>query len=415
MVGLRAFDWSHGMIAVLGAGLQGALCALELADRGAQVTLFDRRKTAITEASLHNEGKIHVGYVYANDRPDRTASLMARGAARFTPFVSRWWESSEVTRTASDPFTYVVMKESLVAPTNLSARYAKIDDQFEAELNCVGTYFNQKRYERAFRLSKTEVQQRYNPDYVVAAFSTSERSVSLPHMADALRRAILDHPRIETVFETTISGVSETAGNRWSVTDTDKKTHGPYRHLINALWGDRLRIDAMLGINCSRPFLMRRKVANRILASATSNDPGSATMVLGAFGDIVRYPDQSYYVSWYPTGCMGRWTRAKLPSSWDLPPASEDLEELFQVSVRELITRIPALEKVLDAPYAVESAPGIIFSWGQSDVDDPSSELHQRFDVGPQTHFGTYHSIDTGKLTLAPMFAEQVADRILPK
>ncbi|MGH9386974.1 MAG: FAD-dependent oxidoreductase [Vicinamibacterales bacterium] len=44
-------------VAVLGAGFQGVCAALELAARGVDVDLYDRRNTCITEAGGHNEGK----------------------------------------------------------------------------------------------------------------------------------------------------------------------------------------------------------------------------------------------------------------------------------------------------------------------------------------------------------------------
>jgi hypothetical protein len=55
---------------------------------------------------------------------------------------------------------------------------------------------------------------------------------------------------------------------------------------------------------------------------------------------------------------------------------------------------------------------GMIFAWGRTDIDDPGSGLHERHAVGPHT-FGNYHSVDTGKLTVAPLFARALAERIL--
>jgi hypothetical protein len=56
---------------------------------------------------------------------------------------------------------------------------------------------------------------------------------------------------------------------------------------------------------------------------------------------------------------------------------------------------------------------GNIFAWGATDTDDAVSELHQRHDLGIESA-GNYHSVDTGKLSLAPYFAEACADRIVP-
>ena len=48
---------------------------------------------------------------------------------------------------------------------------------------------------------------------------------------------------------------------------------------------------------------------------------------------------------------------------------------------------------------------------GHSDIDDPASELHCRYDVGVKS-FGRYHSVDTGKLTLAPRLSVQAANAV---
>jgi hypothetical protein len=54
---------------------------------------------------------------------------------------------------------------------------------------------------------------------------------------------------------------------------------------------------------------------------------------------------------------------------------------------------------------------GVIVAWGETDIYDPASELHRRFEIGV-TSTGRFHSIDPGKLTMAPYFANLCADRI---
>ena len=48
------------------------------------------------------------------------------------------------------------------------------------------------------------------------------------------------------------------------------------------------------------------------------------------------------------------------------------------------------------------------FSPGEkTDIDDVNSELHRRFDIGVHESDG-YYSIDTGKFTSAPFFANKL-------
>ena len=54
---------------------------------------------------------------------------------------------------------------------------------------------------------------------------------------------------------------------------------------------------------------------------------------------------------------------------------------------------------------------GVIFSWGHTDITDPASVLHRRDETGVTSVDG-YHSVNTGKLTTAPLFAMDTADRV---
>jgi 2-polyprenyl-6-methoxyphenol hydroxylase-like FAD-dependent oxidoreductase len=60
----------------MGAGLTGTCVALELADAGCGVDLYDREALSLSRASYNNEGKIHLGFVYGQDATGRTAETM---------------------------------------------------------------------------------------------------------------------------------------------------------------------------------------------------------------------------------------------------------------------------------------------------------------------------------------------------
>jgi glycine/D-amino acid oxidase-like deaminating enzyme len=74
-------------LGVLGGGLQGCCAALALARRGAEVVLFDKNDALLSRAAVANEGKIHLGYMYAGDPTLSTAKTMITGALSFAPFL----------------------------------------------------------------------------------------------------------------------------------------------------------------------------------------------------------------------------------------------------------------------------------------------------------------------------------------
>ncbi|QDV49441.1 FAD-dependent oxidoreductase [Gimesia fumaroli] len=77
-------------IVVLGAGLQGTCVALSLAHRGYAVTLIESHPAPLRAASLRNEGKIHLGFVYALDHSGATQRKMLEAALCFSPLLDRW-------------------------------------------------------------------------------------------------------------------------------------------------------------------------------------------------------------------------------------------------------------------------------------------------------------------------------------
>lgn len=398
--------------AVLGAGLQGVLCALEMAELGHHVVLFDAADGALQRASLHNEGKIHLGYVYAKDLSDRTADLMAEGASRFSELLNRWWPLANMEATASDPFDYLVLPESLEAADWIEERYRLIDAGIARKLSMPGrSYMGRKDLPPAQRLDRASAERCYDGHHVGAVFRTAERAVDLSRMAEVLCDALASYPNIDCRWKTKVGAVQVRADGAYNVVVEGEATEGPFANVINALWSDRLRIDETIGIEVRRPYMFRQKVANRIKLPQAATDGRSATMVIGGFGDFVSLPSGSCYLSWYPSGCFRRTTQISPPADWDHTSESL-LTEIFEESVAALALRIRGLDHLVKQAMERSSVPAVIFCWGQSDVDDPESEFHNRHDVGPKTYLPGYHSVDTGKLTLGPLFAAQLAERI---
>ena len=74
-------------VGILGAGIMGCSLALFLARRGVRVTLIDAASAPFTRASRWNEGKIHLGFLYAGDPSLATARKMVPGGLAFRPIV----------------------------------------------------------------------------------------------------------------------------------------------------------------------------------------------------------------------------------------------------------------------------------------------------------------------------------------
>src|SRR4051794_1691169 len=110
-------------IAVLGGGLQGSCVALELASRGQQVDLFDKNAMPMTQASLMNEGKLHLGYYYANDHTLKTARLVIQGALSFAPLLRHWLGDAIDHVPKSRPYVFAVHRDSLLSIAQVQAHF----------------------------------------------------------------------------------------------------------------------------------------------------------------------------------------------------------------------------------------------------------------------------------------------------
>ena len=396
-------------VAILGGGFQGCCVAVELAMRGARVTLYDRHSTLLAGAATAAEGKIHLGYTYASDRSLNTARTLLRGALSFAPLVQRYLDSN-VPLATSKPFVYAVHRDSQIKVDDFAA-YLDATHSLVAAALGRDSYFGIDLRVAPQPLTQAALETRIDPTYVRAAFDTSEVAIDTIAMAVSMRRRIEQDPRIDLRMGRRITAVeNDGAGLRVHSTDvhSDDVDSETFSCVVNALWDGRLAIDAARGVHPGRKWIHRLKhgIRFRLINPAALL---SVTIVLGPFGDLVAYGDGSYYVSWYPA-CMTAHSEALAPPAWRSEPYEPLRSRIVTKSFAGMGAIVPELRSVNAKNIAVKA--GIIVAWGSSDIDDAASELHRRYEIGVHS-YGTYHSIDSGKLTMAPHFAEVCADRIL--
>jgi hypothetical protein len=186
-----------------------------------------------------------------------------------------------------------------------------------------------------------------------------------------------------------------------------------FDHVVNALWDGRFALNETLGYRTNRPWLHRLKYGVSFRLPFAAKQPPSVTFVSGPFGEVVTYADGTVYLTWYPT-CLQAISTHLAPPNWDTYPPEPLRSRIISKTLSALAEIVPSL-RVLDAQNLPEVTVkgGAIVAWGKTDIYDPTSELHRRFEIGV-TSEDRFHSIDPGKLTMAPYFAEVCADRIHP-
>lgn len=402
-------------VVVLGAGLTGVGVALELAHRGVAVTLVDQDPWPMNRASLRNEGKIHLGFIYAADKTLSTARLQLMGALRFRALLSRWIGSRADRLRRSTPFFYLVARDSLLSVEALDHHYAAVQSLYREGLAQAPEHdYLGERPEALYAPCPLDRLGRwFDVGRFAGAFRTEERAIDTGELAALLREAVKASPRIRFLPRHRVLAVGRTngglriegehPGGRWRL-EADQ--------VVNALWENRLAIDRTVGLAAEPGWVHRLKY--RVIARLPGSLRGapSATMVLGRYGDVVVRPDGTAYLSWYPLGLRG-WSHALAPpADWDGPCRGEVSAEERDALARGLLAAIDAWYPGIGRSEPLLVDAGAIVAYGATDVDDPASRLHDRSRIGVTSMDG-YHSVDPGKLTTAPFFASLAAERIL--
>jgi glycine/D-amino acid oxidase-like deaminating enzyme len=402
-------------IAVLGAGVQGVCVALEVARRGRRVWLVEQDGCALNRTSVRNEGKIHLGLVYAHDPAGQTAGMMLEGALSFYPLLSRWLGDAVKRIQPSTPFHYLVATDSLLNLDELEAHYHAVETTFRRMLaeDRALTYLGLRPESLFRRLSSDELARHFTASRFLGGFSTEERALDTRVVAGLLREAVANEPMIRFLPAHTVRAIRR-VGPGFQV--EGEGVSGVWKweaeQVVNATWGNRQVLDQTLGIVPEPGVLHRLKY--RVLAQlpARLQSSPSVTMVIGRYGDVVVRPDGTVYLSWYPVAMKGWSHDLQPPAAWNGAVTGQVSPAEAGEIAREIMAAIDAWYPGIAGakPYQVDA--GVICAYGKTDVDDEASGLHNRTQIGVRS-FDGYHSVSTGKYTSAPRFAVAAAEAIL--
>ena len=400
-------------VAVLGGGLQGCCIALALADRGVEVALFDRNQDLLSRTAVANEGKIHLGYMYANDPTYSTARMMMRGALAFAPFFERHLAVQKESMAVSRPAVYVVHRDSQRSPQEvseyLSTAHAMIR---EASKGRAKDYFGRDLSSGLREWSTSDREEQFDPTTAIAAFDTPEVAIDPIPLAQAVRARIKADPRVEVRLRHHVQSVEDADGLELVATGPDGGIRERYDHIVNALWEGRFLLNDRRGLRPGRPWLHRLKYGISVRLPKTEGFPPSATFVSGPFGEVVSYSDGLTYLTWYPV-CLRAISTDLAPPEWPTYPSEPLRSQILEGTLKVLSQLVLSLRSIaVSSMDDIVVKGGAIVAWGKTDIYDPQSELHRRFEIGVSTA-DRFHSVDPGKLTMAPYFAEVCADRIL--
>jgi hypothetical protein len=402
-------------VGILGGGSQGCCAALALAARGVEVILFDKNDVLLSRAAVANEGKIHLGYMYAGDPTLSTAKTMMTGALSFAPFLERYLGQPAQSFSVSVPASYVVHRDSQRSVDDVCAYLKTVHALInEAADGRNEAYFGKdlRAALRPWSAAKREAE--FDPAIALAVFCTPEIAINPSVLAQTLRECIAAHPLIKVRCNRTIVRAEEERNRVCILSDgKDGPSRDSFDHVVNALWDGRFGLNETLGFRANRPWLHRLKYGVSFRLPVNVSPPPSATFVLGPFGEVVTYANGLIYLTWYPE-CLQAISTDVTPPDWPTYPPEPLRSRILERTFSALSGIVTSLRN-LDAKSLPEAGVkgGAITAWGKTDIYDPASELHRRYEIGVTSN-GRFHSVDPGKLTMVPYFAEICAERISP-
>ena len=224
--------------------------------------LFDLNAELLSRTAVANEGKVHLGYMYAGDRTLSTARVMVRGALTFAPFFSRHLgDLAETALETSIPAVYAVHHDSQHGPEEVGGYIDAVYNLVvEAAAGRENSYFHADLSRRPRLWSKNEIETQFDPDAATAAFDTPEVAINPVKLATALKARVAAEPKIELCLRRKVVGVeSDSQSPLVRSSGCDGVSTERFDHIVNALWDGRLAIDETMGIRANRAWLHRLK------------------------------------------------------------------------------------------------------------------------------------------------------------
>jgi glycine/D-amino acid oxidase-like deaminating enzyme len=395
-------------VAVIGAGITGCSTALLLARRGVRVTLIDQADQPFSGASRWNEGKIHLGYLYAGDPSLATARRLLPGGLSFRPIVEDLLSCSLESVTTPEDDVYLVHRDSVVSVDAMRRHVSHVTSlaaSHPSAADYLGDISEWRELDRG-ELSSYD-------DRVLGGFHVPERSVSTRWVADRYVD-LLVATAVDYVGGFRVDSIGSVDGSLSGPLTLDSESPGsslgPFDVVVNAAWEGRLALDASLGMTPPAVRSHRFRLAVFLRASGPRELPRSAVVCTGPFGDVKNYGGRDFYLSWYPAGLVVEGVDVAPPP---LPPlGDEERATVLQQTTAELRGLVPGLEELMAHADDKVVEGGWVYAEGRGSLADPRSSLHRRERVG-MTRMGSYLSVDTGKYSIGPWLAHELVQDLL--
>ena len=248
-------------VAVVGGGLASTVAALELAEAGIDVTVFQSSCGPHVRGFLLVRGQDPLGLRLRAGRHPRDRRPDGGGGTQLPRHHRPLYVPSQILDEAtSSPFDYAVPRDSMVPVDAIRAHFAAVDQLLQAQQAVISWSAGGPSWREMDRRALSD---RFDDERVVAAMETVEVAVDPHVIAPWLRRAVGSHPHIEVRTGTPVRAIGQSAigAHRARASITADGGTEYFDRAINASWHQRLALDAASRWRTDRPVLHRRSSA----------------------------------------------------------------------------------------------------------------------------------------------------------
>lgn len=390
-----------GTATIIGSGIQGCTIALQLVSRGYEVNLIEKNSRLYSQASVQQEGKIHLGFIYAMDTSTKTSERLLYDALHFSPILDQLigmkinWNRLKSTR-----FNYLIAVDSMMDQEKLMQHYHDLNYKYHSLLEDPNLHYLGERPGSLIDESSTR-KFRYNFNKICQVIPSVEHSIYPEDLRKIVIRKIRDTP-INILPGHNVTAVRRTSFGFETIC---KSVTGhlviPSDIVINAAWDGKRKIDRTMGLQDTDIWSLRIKMG--LIFDNIHTKLDSFSMVQGSYGDLVIYPVQrQMYMSWYSHCLLQQTSEDELDQEGKALCASEIRMSEVETEIEQTIQSFQEILNIKDLSYPNRVKAGAILARGHQSITRPESQLHRRNDPPIESHDG-YFSVNTGKFTSAPL------------
>lgn len=418
-------------IGVIGAGISGLLAALEAADAGKTVAVFERLPELYKGASGINPGRMGLGFHYADLETsiqylEATVAFIRDSEEQGLDF--RLGSSTRLHGSKPLPTDHKQRKglymvptadsKPVMAPKELLLHYSRIADHYRdmCKTDPRNKVFGEP--EDFYELLDFDELQSMHGDKLLgskhrihAGIRTPEELMDVQGFSEHIVRRVTEHPKIQIMMNTEVSGLDYGQDGLSYVVNVKRgaMTVGyPVGQVLNASWADTDKLNETLGIPMEdKGRTNRLKLLAKIKLPESLKDAPCMFFAIGPFCMFSNMQDGYGMLTYAPV--TNHINSTDLALSQDAQRkmyeglTKKEIEKFGKLIIDGVTEFIPAMK---DATIDDVKA-GVVKTVGaNADIHDPNSEIHKRRELGRRELAVGLQEISSMKLLYGPINAK---------